>query len=230
MGLDYLLIRSKRRKKTISLQIKEDGTTVVYAPYRTPIGEIDKFFNEKKKWLWKKIEEREKKLKEIKPKEYLNGELFSYLGRPYQLKIEDKSDGCDSLTFSTSAGQFVLVRDKVHQGRALFLEWYKKRSREYIEEIVNDYSQALGLNPSGLRIGNALCRWGSCSSNNNLSFSWRLIMAPCSVIGYVVVHELAHIKEKNHSMRFWSLVAKTIPDYKEQRLWLKENGHLLTAL
>jgi len=228
MKLDYLLVRSKKRKKTISLQVKADGTTVVYAPYRTPLGEIDNFFNKKKRWLRLKIEEREKILKEIKPKEYLNGEIFLYLGIPYQLKIEDKSDGCNSLTFSSS--QFVLARDRMHQGRQLFIEWYKKRSREYIEEMVNHYSQTLGLNPSGIRISNALCRWGSCSSDNHLSFSWLLIMAPCSVIDYVVVHELAHMKEKNHSKRFWSLVAKTIPDYKKQRLWLKENGHLLTAL
>ena len=129
-----------------------------------------------------------------------------------------------------SSSQFVLARDRMHQGRQLFIEWYKKRSREYIEEMVNRYSQTLGLNPGGIRISNALCRWGSCSSDNHLSFSWRLIMAPCSIIDYVVVHELTHMKEKNHSMRFWGLVAKTIPDYKKQRLWLKENGHLLTAL
>jgi len=227
MKLDYLLVRSKKRKKTISLQVKEDGTTVVYAPYRTPMGEIDNFFNKKKRWLRSKIEEREKRLKEIKLKEYLNGEIFLYLGISYQLKIEDKSDGCDSLTFSS--GQFVLPRYRVHQGRELFIEWYKKRSREYIEEVVNDYSQTLRLNPGGIRISNALCRWGSCSSDNHLSFSWRLVMAPCSVIDYVVIHELTHMKEKNHSMRFWGLVAKTIPDYKKQRSWLKENGHLLTA-
>ncbi len=228
MERDYLLIRSKKRKKTISLQIKEDGTTVVYAPYRTPMAEVEQFFNKQKRWLRKKIEQREKRLKEIKPKEYLPGELFLYLGIPYQLRIEDKMDGCDFLTFSSN--QFVLARNKVYQGSELFIDWYKRKSREYIEKTVKHYSQLLELNPGRIRISNALCRWGSCSSNNNLFFSWRLIMAPCSVIDYVVVHELAHMKEKNHSVRFWGFVAKVIPDYKNQRLWLKENGHLLTVL
>lgn len=228
MDLNYLLVRSKTRKKTISLQVKADGTTVVYAPYRTLIGEIDNFFNKQKRWLRRKIEQREKRLKEVKPKKYITGELFLYFGIHYQLKIEDKSDGCDFLTFSSS--QFVLAQNKVYQGSELFIDWYKKKSREYIEKTVMRYSQILGLNPGGIRISDALCRWGSCSLNNNLSFSWRLIMAPCPVIDYVVVHELTHMKEKNHSVRFWSLVAKISPDYKQQRLWLKENGHLLTVL
>jgi hypothetical protein len=192
------------------------------------MAEIEKFFNKQKRWLRRIIDEREKKLKEIRPKRYLTGELFLYLGIPYQLRIEDKMDECDSLTFSSN--QFVLARNKVHQGGKLFIDWYKKKSREYIEKTVKRYSQVLGLNPGGIRISDALCRWGSCSSNNNLSFSWRLIMAPCSVIDYVVVHELTHMKEKNHSMRFWGLVVKIIPDYKNQRQWLKENGHLLTVL
>ncbi|HVO64875.1 MAG TPA: SprT family zinc-dependent metalloprotease [Syntrophales bacterium] len=228
MEPSYLLVRSKKRKKTISLQVKTDGTILVYAPYRTPTGEIDKFFNEKKKWLKKKIEEREIKLKDIKPREYITGELFLYLGVQYPLRIADEMDESRSLTFSS--GQFVLAGNKAHQGSALFIDWYKKRSQEYIEKKVMCYSQALGLNPRGIRISNALCRWGSCSSDNNLSFSWRLIMAPCPVIDYVIVHELTHMKEKNHSIRFWGLVAKALPDYKRQRLWLKENGHLLTAL
>ena len=228
MELVYLLVRSKKRKKTISIQLRADGTILVYAPYRTPIGEIDNFFNKKKMWLSRIIGEREKRLKEFKPKEYLSGELFLYLGIPYPLRIADESNGRCPLAFSS--GQFVLDRHKVHQGREHFVDWYKKKSREYIEKTVKHYSRALGLNPGKIRISNALCRWGSCSSDNNLSFSWRLIMAPCSVVDYVVVHELTHMREKNHGIRFWGLVEKTIPDYKKQRLWLKENSHLLTVL
>jgi len=225
MDMSYLLVRSKKRKKTISLQVKADGTTVVYAPYRTPMGEIDKFFNTKKRWLLRKIRERDKRLKEIKPKEYVMGEIFLFLGIPCRLKIEDNNDGCDSLTFSSS--QFVLSGDNANRGRALFIVWYRKRAQEYIGERIDYYSRKLELYPNGSRISSAQCRWGSCSPSNHLSFSWRLIMAPCSVIDYVVVHELTHMKEKNHSVRFWDIVAKTTPDYKKQRLWLKENGHLL---
>jgi predicted metal-dependent hydrolase len=225
MNMNYLLVRSKKRKKTISLHVNTDGSVVVSAPYRTPKGEIDKFFRDKKSWLLRKIRERETRLKEIKPKEYRTGEVFLFLGNPYPLIIIDTIHASDSLAFSSY--QFILTGAKVHQGRALFVAWYTQRLKEYVGERVDYYSCILGLTPRGIRISNARRRWGSCSPDNRLSFSWRLIMAPGSVIDYVVVHELTHMRVKDHSIRFWNLVAKTIPDYKQQRFWLKEKGHLL---
>jgi hypothetical protein len=96
-----------------------------------------------------------------------------------------------------------------------------------MEERIRHYSGMIGLYPDRLRISNARFRWGSCSRDNSLSFSWRLAMAPSLIIDYVVVHELAHIKEKNHSRSFWALVETMMPDYRKHRHWLKENGHLL---
>jgi len=225
MDMNYLLVRSKKRKKTISLQVNADGSAVVHAPYRTPQGEIDKFFSAKKNWVVKKLRERENRLKEITPKEYRTGEVFLYLGNPYRLVIGDTIHTNDSLSFFSH--KFILARDKVHQGRALFIAWYSKMLQEYISKRIDSYSRLFGLTPHGIRISNARCRWGSCSPDNRLSFSWRLVMAPCSVIDYVIVHELMHMRVRNHSVRFWNLVAKIIPDYKLQKLWLKEKGHLL---
>jgi predicted metal-dependent hydrolase len=225
MELNYTIARSKKRKKTISLQVKADGTAVVCAPHRTPIPEIDKFVREKESWLWRKIRENGERQKEIKAKEYVTGEILFFLGEPHPLRIEAAALGCDKLAFL--CGQFVLASDKVSQGRELFVDWYRKSAQEYIRERVDHFSQALNLIPRGIRISNARRRWGSCSQDNHLHFSWRLIMAPCHVIDYLVVHELAHMKEKNHSERFWGLVGKTIADYKKQRIWLKDNGHTL---
>ncbi|MCX6807530.1 MAG: M48 family metallopeptidase, partial [Patescibacteria group bacterium] len=78
-----------------------------------------------------------------------------------------------------------------------------------------------------IRVTSAKKRWGSCSHKGNISFSWRLIMATPSIIDYVIVHELAHLREYNHSKKFWQFVAKIIPYYKEQRKWLKDNGYTL---
>jgi predicted metal-dependent hydrolase len=225
MELNYTIARSKKRKKTISLQVKADGTAVVCAPHRTPIPEIDKFVREKESWLWRKIRENGERQKEIKAKKYVTGEIFFCLGEPYPLKILAAADGYDKLAFF--CGQFVLASDKVSQGRELFIDWYRKRAQEYIGERVDHFSHALKLIPRGIKISNARCRWGSCSQDNQVYFSWRLIMAPCSVIDYLVVHELAHMQEKNHSGLFWGLVGNTITDYKKQRSWLKDNGHTL---
>lgn len=225
MDMNYLLVRSKKRKKTISLYVNADGSAVVHAPYRMPQGEIDKFFSAKKNWVLRKIRERENRLKDIIPKEYRTGEVFLFFGNFYPLIITDTNHAFDSLTFSSY--QFVLAKNKVHDGKTLFVAWYSKMLREYAGKRIDYYSRLLGLTPRGFRISNARCRWGSCSPDNRLSFSWRLIMAPSPVIDYVIVHELMHMKVKNHSIRFWNLVAEIIPDYKQQKLWLKENGHLL---
>ena len=107
------------------------------------------------------------------------------------------------------------------------MAWYKGKAKAYIEERVRHYSGVLNLYPEHVRIGSARSRWGSCSHKNHLSFTWRLIMAPHSVIDYVVIHELAHIKEKNHSNRFWNLVEEIVPDYGTHRKWLRKKGHLL---
>jgi predicted metal-dependent hydrolase len=225
MELDYEVVRSKKRKKTISLQVRANGTAVVYVPHRTPIPEIDKFVREKERWISRKIRENGERQKEIKAKKYVTGEMFFFLGEPYPLKIEAAIDGYEKLAFC--CGQFVLASDKVSQGRELFVDWYRKSAQRYIGERVDHYSQTLKLIPRGIKISNARCRWGSCSQDNHLHISWRLIMAPCSVIDYLVVHELAHTQEKNHSERFWDIVGNTITDYKKQRVWLKDNGHTL---
>lgn len=225
MELNYVVVRSKKRKKTISLQVRANGTAVISAPHGIPIPEIDKFVREKERWLRRKIRENGERQKEIKAKKYVTGETFFFLGEPFTLNIEAAAPGFDKLAFL--CGQFVLASDKVSQGRELFIDWYRKSAQRYIGERVDHFSHVLKLIPRGIKISNARCRWGSCSQDNHLYFSWRLMMAPRSVIDYLVVHELAHAQEKNHSERFWDIVGNTITDYKKQRVWLKDNGHTL---
>jgi predicted metal-dependent hydrolase len=225
MEMTYDLVRSKKRKNTISLQVKKDGSIVIHAPYFTPKWEIDRFFKKKNNWLLRKIRERRVSRYVNTPKVFLSGENFLFLGVTYPLKIEDEYNGEDPLTFT--AGQFIMEREKVSCGKELFKVWYKTTAKGFIEKRVNHYSKILNLYPTRLRISDAKFRWGSCSHDNRLSFSWRLIMAPGNVIDYVVVHELAHIREKNHSRTFWDFLAGVVSDYRTPRLWLKENGHLL---
>lgn len=107
---------------------------------------------------------------------------------------------------------------------------YRQAAKEYIPKRVAYYAQLLDVTYATISIRDQKTRWGSCSSKGNLSFSWRLILAPPKVLDYVVVHELCHRKEMNHSPRFWALVESMIPDYKTHRKWLKENGEKLTIL
>ena len=104
---------------------------------------------------------------------------------------------------------------------------YREAAKEYFPKRADYYAQQLGVTYDRIRIANQKTRWGSCSSKGTLSFNWRLMLAPPKVLEYVVVHEVCHLKEMNHSPGFWKLVEEFMPDYKEYKKWLKENGNTL---
>jgi len=222
--LSYQLKRSKRRRKTISLQIKEDGNIVIYAPYHTPKGEIEKFLDKNQSWIFKKLSEKERSTRKAE-KAFLPGETFFYLGELYPLDIQEANHKGSPLKLSF--GKFILDKDRIGEARNLFIKWYKKEAEENLTGRVNYYSHRLQLFPKGVKITSAKYRWGSCSRDNRLSFSWRMIMVPLSVIDYILIHELVHIKERNHSQKFWSYLESILPEYREHKLWLKKNGHSL---
>lgn len=105
---------------------------------------------------------------------------------------------------------------------------YRNGAKEYIPKRVSYFARMLSVSYGTITIRDQKTRWGSCSSKGNLSFNWRLILAPPQVLDYVVVHELCHRKEMNHSKRFWELVESIIPDYAAHRKWLKDNGNQLS--
>lgn len=105
---------------------------------------------------------------------------------------------------------------------------YRQAAKEYIPKRAAHFAALLGVTYEKITIRDQKTRWGSCSSKGTLSFNWRLMLAPPAVLDYVVIHELCHLKEMNHSPRFWRLVEQMMPDYKTKRQWLKENGNKLT--
>ncbi|MBR6148906.1 MAG: M48 family metallopeptidase [Lachnospiraceae bacterium] len=112
--------------------------------------------------------------------------------------------------------------------RTAYLEKkYRQAAKRYIYERVEYYIEMIGGHYSSIRIGDQKTRWGSCSNNGTLSFSWRLMLAPPRVLDYVVIHEICHLTYMDHSKNFWDLVSVYDPDYKEHRKWLKENGDSL---
>ncbi|MDQ5986538.1 MAG: hypothetical protein CSYNP_02268 [Syntrophus sp. SKADARSKE-3] len=225
MELTYQLIRSRKRKKTLSMKITGAGEVVIQAPYNTPAHEIDAFFERKEVWLRKKL----KQLKDSPPPRpaghLASGAELLFLGTSYPLIIEDIEN--HSELFLLQDGRFLLNNRVRRHGKALIRAWYEGKAKAYFPDRVEEFSRMWGLRPEGLRISNAASRWGSCSPRNVLSLTWRLMMAPPSVIDYVIIHELAHIREKNHGRSFWALVAKMMPEHETHRGWLRKNGHRL---
>jgi len=215
------IIRTKR--KTIALQITDDATLIVRAPFDVSEQTIKSVVNKHMNWIEKKKKNILVRDPKFVKKEFVNGEGFMYLGRYYKLSIVNKQK--TPLVFNNN--HFSLLRDYLPVAKELFINWYKERAYEKISERVEWYARKRGFIYNKINITNANQRWGSCSSKRNLNFSWRLIMAPLPVIDYVIVHELVHLEERNHTKFFWNKVKILIPDYEKYRDWLNKNGYLL---
>lgn len=153
---------------------------------------------------------------------YENGESFPYLGQGYILEIRQYPSYKKPGVMTEGERLVVLTawRDSASVKKAV-REWYAARAAAIIPERVRLYQSRMGENIGRICIKDVKSRWGSCSSKRNLNFNWRLVMAPLEVLDYVVVHELCHLKEMNHSKDFWALVEEILPDYKKSRAWLK---------
>jgi len=214
------IVRTKR--KTIALQITDDGTLIIRSPLEATDETIMKVIARHKKWIESKKRYIDSRDPKYAPKEFVNGEGFLYLGNYYRLKIVDSQK--EPLKFENG---FYLSREALPQAREVFINWYKNMAYQKILERVQWYAKKGGFKYNKINITNAQKRWGSCSLKGNLNFSWRIIMAPLNVLDYVVVHELVHLVEYNHKKTFWNKVKVLMPYYEQYKDWLKNNGHLL---
>ena len=210
------IIRTKR--KTLALIVKPDGSLVVRAPLRTPERSIWEFIQNHADWIEKKKAEVLAALPPA-PRQYVPGELFMYLGNAYPLEIVSGQK-----TVLVLEETFKLAEVSRSNAKIAFECWYRAQARCILNERVNLYASQYGFQFKKIGITSARTRWGSCSPNGSLNFSWHLIMAPMEAIEYVVVHELVHTIFHNHSKRFWKKVEKLMPDYKQRRKWLTKNG------
>lgn len=220
----FRLIRSNRR--TVGLEINHQGDLIVRAPERLELTAIKNILKSHRKWITHKLEEVEKRRQLIRPKKFVGGEQFLWLGREYPLMLSPRRR--PALRFT---GQnFILSSRWQGQAREIFEKWYRKKARIYLEERVRSLAARDGFRFKKFRLSSARTRWGSCSARGTISLTWRLIMAPPEIIDYVIIHELAHTREKNHSRAFWDLVAWQMPDYRQRRRWLRQNGFRLNII
>lgn len=223
MDLAYTIQRSaKRRKLTIS--VERDRSVVVHAPEETSDEKIRQVVESKRQWIYEKIGHPQKyqHLPHPPGKELVSGESALYLGRQY--RIEVVRTGIAKVQF---AQRFLIPATAGETRVDALREWYIGKAREKIVPRVKHHVRALGVDAAGVKIVDNRFRWGSCTLNNNVNFNWRLIKAPMFVIDYVIIHELSHLIETNHTPRFWNIVRAQTPTMEKAKAWLKENGQLL---
>lgn len=211
------IIRSRR--KTIALIVEGDGSLVVRAPLNATDELIREVVERKTIWITKTREKLADRSAQVAPRKYANGENFWYLGSLYPLEII--SNARVELELD---GTFRLSATALPQAPQAFERWYRLQAQSIIPGWVEQQARRLGWSFRRIRISSARTRWGSCSANGTLSFSWRLVMAPPEVINYVILHELVHLHERNHSLAFWSRLRTLMPDYAERIAWLNHYG------
>jgi predicted metal-dependent hydrolase len=213
------IVRSRRR--TIALIITPEARLIVRAPLRAPDSMINEFIREKRSWILKKIGEIQQRPAATEHA-YEEGETFLYLGRLYPMHIKDDGKGTIERT-----DRLCVCRTLLPDIRNQLKRWYMQEARREIPARCMWFSMGTGHVPTTIRISDARQRWGSCTHKGGLNFSWRLIQAPPEIIDYVVVHELVHISQPDHSRKFWDKVRAIMPDYERRRKWLMENERLL---
>jgi len=219
--INVKLIRSARR--TISLEIDQEGVLTVRAPYGLDRITINDVLRRHQPWIRKKRQEVQRRQELSCPKKFEDGEKFLWLGKEYPLRIVARVR--PSLVFTGE--RFELAASSRVYARQLFESWFKEQARLYLGPRLKEMARKTGFKYQKFRLSSARTRWGSCSAGGTISLVWRLMMAPPEIIDYLIIHELAHTKEKNHSRSFWRLVAAFVPDYKARRRWLQVNGFLL---
>ena len=151
-----------------------------------------------------------------------------YLGKNYRLKVQTGP----STSVGMHKGYMVVevppkVQDRDQMIRSMLDGWYKSHAEKRLKEKTDRFSEIIGVTPKSVSVCSYKSRWGSCSVNGDLSYNWRIILAPHRIVDYVVVHELCHLLEHNHSPRYWKHVAHHVPDYKDCREWLKHHDLLI---
>ena len=214
--ISYLLERRSRR--TVGLKITADGL-VVHAPKRIFEFQLNQILQQKSSWILNKLQARE--ANHVEKIQWIDGEHLLYLGNDVQLSISQNSsnkalifDQNTLLIASPQANNHAVLARKV-------IQWYKKQAMTDFSRRLEILAAKLGVATPPLTLSNAQSRWGSCNSRGEVRLNWRLLQAPPHIINYVICHELAHLKQMNHSSKFYAAVESLFPNYKAAEKALK---------
>lgn len=225
--VSYTVKRSPRAKHA-RLEVRSETGLTVVLPMRYKSSQIPGLLREKRHWILSNLARFGQIRLPGASKELKSGDTVAYLGQSLQIVTQKSRSNAESvklernrLAVATGAGNCRL--------RLALERWFRMQAAELIGEKVDKLSAQLGVTYNRLVIRGQRTRWGSCSQKGNLSFNWRLIMVQEPVIDYVIIHELAHLQEMNHSERFWRLVAQHCPRWREHRKWLRDHAAELGA-
>jgi predicted metal-dependent hydrolase len=226
--ITYTVKRSLRARH-VRLEVRRETGLTVVVPHSYKIGQLPRLLESKERWISTTLAGYSNSQSPLAEKELESGDTIPYLGRDLKLVKRESSSEVDRITLK---GDTLSVSQGLFRNGALeaaLERWYRAEAARLINEKADRLSSQMGVRYKQIVIRGQRTRWGSCSHKKNLSFNWKLIMAPEPVIDYVVIHELTHLKEMSHSKRFWGLVAQHCHRWREYRMWLRQHESNLTA-
>lgn len=225
----FVVLKWSDRRKTIQISIDRQQQIIVHAPRQIPLKQIQNLLLERTDWLIKNRQKVQARIPEKFVPQWINGEIHYYLGEGFPLNIRQG----DRLHCDLEQNAFQICVGQIEDTRKiqfLMRHWYQRQAKILFRERL-DYWQAqterlLKLDQAKipLRIKTMKTRWGSCSSLGRINLNLQLIQMPLDCLDYVIVHELCHFQEMNHSKRFWSLVAQCFPNWQHSKTLLKETS------
>ncbi|MCK5355521.1 MAG: M48 family metallopeptidase [Methyloprofundus sp.] len=226
---EYQIRRSSRAKRARIIVTAEKVEVV--APLRMPEKQIQQFMRAKQDWVEtakNKMQQHVDNMTSLAPDSYQQGVLIPYQGKQYTLQVKASLEKNVKIAFEQDFIAYVPEALKglglSEQIRQALVIWMGRAAARQAVKTMDHYAPLYQLNPRSISIKAQKSRWGSCGIHNDINLNWLLILAPAEVFEYVVIHELCHIGQRNHSAAFWVLVERHCPDYKQRRSWLKQNG------
>lgn len=225
-AFDYVLVRSRR--KSIGIQVKDDGCVEVRAPLRESQRSIDEALDRHHAWILERSRACLERRTRLRRRRFDDGEAIPYLGRTLELRLLDTAgperprvDGERLLVRRPSGLDAAASAAAIRTAVGGFLV---ERSADVFHDRHVAMSRLVGESALRITIKDMRSRWGSCGPKRRMSLSWRLILAPLDVIDYVIAHELTHIRHPDHSRRFWDDLARSLPGWRRSRDWLRAHG------
>lgn len=226
--IEFNILPSKI-KEIVTLRVEPKKKLSVLAPTDLNEGELTKIIKKKASWIIDKFQRLDEIQASQNNKEFISGESLLFKGKLLKLKILPTNATEESVFTDTTTIFCKTSKHKEQQYlKELIEKWYKQKAKNYLTNRTLLLSKKFPKTPKKVRIRNQSLRWGSCTKNKEILINWKIMMAPPSVIDYVIIHELTHLQEKNHTEKFWKTIKNAMPNYEEKKEWLRINGAKLS--
>jgi predicted metal-dependent hydrolase len=228
--IEYEVVRSTRRKKSVGLTVDGQVGLLVAAPIDVSPDHIGAIVRRRAPWVLRKATPA---MLLAHPREFVSGESVLYLGRRVRLTVATAQVRRPQIRFRHWSFEVQVPRGLAGDSRrdairSAFVRWYKARALDRLRAAVQRWAAVLGQSPAEILIRDQRQRWASCAPDGTLRFNWRVVLAEPAIVDYVVAHELVHLAVKKHSAAFWTRLAAVIPDYMQRRRRLRELGPYLS--